>query len=212
MTSVVIDRRAALKSRHRAAILEAAAGLVAERGGPTFSVDELAARADVARRTVFNHFGSLDEVLLSVCTSALTVVVDDFLATVASTAVGNGSRTEMLDELAAAIRRSDLPTAIVTLNEVIGGTEFLRDRAGDLARASFQRVGDRLREEVARRYPAADGLDIELLVSSLMVGLSVISRHWLDRTGASLDDAARATWDQLLARLLHSVRSGYMPT
>jgi len=51
-----IDRRAALKAKHRAAILQAARDLVDERGGRGFSVDELAARADVARRTVFNHF------------------------------------------------------------------------------------------------------------------------------------------------------------
>jgi AcrR family transcriptional regulator len=212
MPSAVIDRRTALKARHRAAILSAAAALVAEHDGPDFGVDELAARADVARRTVFNHFGSLDEVLLSVCTVALTVLVDDFLTSVASTAMGDGSRASMLDELAVALRESDLPTAIATVHQVIGGSRSLRDRAIDFARAGFSRTGDLLRREVARRNPAADDLDVDLLVGSVMSGLSVISRRWIDLTGAALDDASRAEWDQLLARLLHSVRSGYMPT
>lgn len=212
MPSVAIDRRAAIKARHHAAILAAAAELVAEHDGPDFGVDELAARADVARRTVFNHFGSMDEVLLSVCTDALTVLVDDFLASVASTAVGDGSRAAMLDELAVALHESDLPRAIATVHQVIGGTGSLRERAVDFARAGFSRTGDLLRQEVARRNPAADDLDVDLLVGSLMSGLSVISRRWTDRTGATLDDASRAEWDQLLARLLHSVRSGYMPT
>lgn len=212
MPPVAIDRRAAIKARHHAAILAAAAELVAEHDGPDFGVDELAARADVARRTVFNHFGSMDEVLLSVCTDALTVLVDDFLASVASTAVGDGSRAAMLDELAVALHESDLPRAIATVHQVIGGTGSLRERAVDFARAGFSRTGDLLRQEVARRNPAADDLDVDLLVGSLMSGLSVISRRWTDRTGATLDDASRAEWDQLLARLLHSVRSGYMPT
>ena len=212
MPSVAIDRRAALKARHRAAILSAATALIAEHDGPDFGVDELAARADVARRTVFNHFGSLDEVLLSVCTDALTVLVDDFLASVASTAVGDGSRASMLDELAVALHESDLPTAIATVHQVIGGTGPLRDRAIDFARAGFSRTGDRLRQEVARRNPGADDLDVDLLVGSLMSGLAVISRRWTGLTDARLDDASRAEWDQLLARLLHSVRAGYRPT
>lgn len=65
--TLTTDRRAALKAKHRAAILQAARDLVDERGGREFSVDDLAARADIARRTVFNHFASLDEVLLAVC-------------------------------------------------------------------------------------------------------------------------------------------------
>lgn len=212
MSTVLVDRRTALKARHRAAILEAARALIAERGGADFGVDELAARADVARRTVFNHFGSLEEVLLSVCTDALTVLVDDFLASVSSTAVGDGSRASMLDELAVALRRSDLPSAIAAVHQVIDETGALRERAVDLARAGFARTGDRLRLEVARRTPAADDLDVDLLVGSLMSGLYVVSQRWVARTGASLDDASRAEWDQLLARLLHSLRSGYLPT
>jgi len=212
MTIAVNDRRAALKARHRAAILAAASALIDERGGPDFGVDELAERADIARRTVFNHFGSFDEVLLTVCTDALTVVVDDFLASVSSTAVGDGTRSSMLDEMAVALHRSDLPTAIATMHHVVGGRKAIQERSVDFARAGFLRVGDRLREEISRRHPAADELDVELLVGFLMSGLSVVSRRWIDRTGARLDDASRAEWEQLLARLLHSVRSGYMPT
>lgn len=212
MTIVATDRRSALKARHRAAILAAAGELLRDHRGPGFSVDELADRADVARRTVFNHFGSLDEVLLAVCTEALSGVFDDFLASVSRTAVGDGSRTAMLDELAVALHGSDLPRAVATMVHVIGGQGSINGRAVDMARASFSRVGDRLRLEVARRHPAADGLDVELLVASLMGGLSVISRRWIDSTGARLDDASRAEWDRLLARLLDSVRSGSMPT
>ena len=211
MLAGAIDRRAALKARHRAAILAAAEALITEHEGTDFGVDELALRADVARRTVFNHFGSLDEVMLAVCTDALTVVVEGFHAAVASAPVGDGSRASMLDELAVALHESDLPTAIATVHRVIA-TASLRDRAADFARAGFSRTGDVLRQEVARRNPAADDLDVDLLVGSLMSGLAVIARRWTDRTGATLDDAARAEWDQLLARLLHSVRSGYMPT
>ncbi|MBK0297465.1 TetR family transcriptional regulator, partial [Bacillus sp. S34] len=68
-------------------------------------VDDLASRADIARRTVFNHFGSLDEVLLAVCEQELSVIIDRFLADMAKTPVGDGSRASMLAALASAARR-----------------------------------------------------------------------------------------------------------
>ena len=212
MTTTAPDRRAALKARHRAAILEAARDLLDERGGPSFGVDELAARADVARRTVFNHFASLSEVMLSVCDEALSVLVDDFLASVSSTAMGDGSRAAMFDELAIAVHESKLVEPIAAIVRVLGGPAAADARTAELTGAAFGRVTSRLIVEVERRHPGADPLDVELLIGSLMNGIATIARHWVDRTGARVDDASRAVWEQLLARLLHSLRSGYLPT
>ena len=72
------DRRTELKARYRQAILDAADSLICERGKPQFSVDELAERADVSRRTVFNHFSSLDDVIMTTCTQVLRATVDEF--------------------------------------------------------------------------------------------------------------------------------------
>ena len=54
-----------LKARSRRSILDAATALVIERGGPTFTVEELAERADVSRATVFNYFPSVSDVLVT---------------------------------------------------------------------------------------------------------------------------------------------------
>jgi TetR/AcrR family transcriptional regulator, regulator of autoinduction and epiphytic fitness len=203
-----IDRRAALKARHRAAILAAARALIEERGGPAFGVDELADRADVARRTVFNHFTGLDDVLLTVGEEVLDVVVEDFLAQVAATPVGSGDRSAMFDELAQGLRSSDLPAAIAAIVRILGGQNVI---GGRLQTAAFARVGTRLLAEVARRNPGADPLDAELLVSSLISGITVIAQHWIARTAGRTDAAARTEWDRLLTRLLDSIRSGYLP-
>ncbi|KQO61359.1 TetR/AcrR family transcriptional regulator [Curtobacterium sp. Leaf261] len=217
MTIARPDRRAALKARHRAAIVSAARQLLEEQGSPAFSVDDLAARADVARRTVFNHFASLDDVLLTVCADVLAVVVDEFLASVERTPVGDGSRASMFDEIATAVDEADLPTAIMTIARIIGVPGEADERANALADAAFGRVGGRLLEEVARRNPGVDPLDAELLVGSLMNGVAVIAKHWIVRTDAVrtdavLDEASRAEWKRLLTRLFDGVRSGYMPT
>jgi AcrR family transcriptional regulator len=204
-------RREALKARHRAAILAAARGLIDERGGAQFSVDELAGRADVARRTVFNHFASLDDVLLTLGTEVLSVVIADFLAQVAAAPVGDGSRASMFDELARTLRAADLAAAIVAVTAILGVPGEDDPRSPMITHTAFRRTGGALAAEVTRRYTGAHPLDVELLVHSLMSGISVIAGRWIALTGPSLDDAARAVWDNLLTRLLDNIRNGYLP-
>lgn len=205
------DRRAALKERHREAILAAAHDLVIERGGPRFSVEELAERADVARRTVFNHFASIDEVLLALSADTLEVIVDDFIAAVAARPVGNGSRASMFDELADMLRNADLPSVISSLSNILGVPDGDDARGRALTGETFARAAERLLLEVARRYPQAESLDAELLVGSLMNGIVVIAKRWLAGSGGRTDVAAREDWDLLLTRLTDTIRSGYLP-
>ena len=54
------------KSERRAAILQAAVGLLREAPLGVFSVDELARRAGLAKGTVYLYFGTREEVLLAV--------------------------------------------------------------------------------------------------------------------------------------------------
>lgn len=205
------DRRTALKERHRAAILAAARSLVDERGGPRFTVDELAQRADIARRTVFNHFASLDEILLTLCADALEVIIDDFIAGVAAAPVGDDSRASMFDEIAQMLGTADLPAAIARIALILGEPDPDDPRGRALSDEAFTRAATRLLGEVTRRHPKADPLDAELLVSSLMSGVIVIATHWILHTGVRLDDEGRRDWNDLLTRLTDSVRAGYRP-
>jgi AcrR family transcriptional regulator len=208
------DRRAALKARHRAEILDAARSLIAERGGPTFSVDELADRADLSRRTIFNHFASLDEVVLTLCIELLDVVIDRFAEAAAATPVGDGSPAAIFDELAQALAATDLVGSIAALSRTLGADPTRNGsdaRSQQLTQEAFAQVAGRLTHDIARRNPGADPLDIELLVSSLLGGVTVIARHWLIRCGGSVSDESRAEWNALLDHLTDTVRGGYPP-
>jgi AcrR family transcriptional regulator len=211
LSSTSPDRRAALKARHREAILDAARALVREQGGPRFSVDELAQRADVARRTIFNHFASLDEVLLTLCGDALAVIIDDFIAAVAAAPTGDGSRSSVFEELAQTLRSADIPSAIANIAAIIGEPTPGDPRGRALSDEAFARAGDRLVEAVSHRNPSADPLEIEFLVGSLMNGVIVVAKHWITTTGVRLDDEGRDAWQHLLSRLIDTVRSGYEP-
>ena len=212
MTSLNIapDRRAELKARYRQAILDAAAALIRERGKPQFSVDELADRADVSRRTVFNHFSSLDDVIMTTCTQVLSATVDEFRAATASTPAGDGSRDGLFDEITAALRNIDLPPVVAYLAGVLT-VEGENGRSQHSISDVFTRTTEQLTTEIAERTSAIDDFEVAILVSSVINGIAVVSGHWLARTGGTLDASSRKIWNELLDRLISTIRTGYAP-
>ncbi|SDM61082.1 transcriptional regulator, TetR family [Cryobacterium flavum] len=205
------DRRAELKARYRQAILDAADALIRERGKPQFSVDELAERADVSRRTVFNHFASLDDVIMTTCTRVLSATVDEFRAATASTPAGDGSREGLFDELTTALRNIDLPPVVAYLAGILNA-EGENGRSQHGISDVFTRTTEQLSTEIAARTGAMDEFEVAILVSSVMNGIAIVSAHWLVRTGGALDASSRAVWNELLDRLMVTVRTGYAPS
>ncbi len=208
MTEAPPDRRAALKDRHRRAILAAAADLMAERGGVSFTVDELAERADVSRRTVFNHFATVDDVVTTVCSDVLGGVVETFLATAAAAPAGDDTPAAMFAEITEALRASDLVAPMASLTRSLGGTDD-SPLAARLLHRAFTQVSGRFSQAMAARHPHADPLDVDLLVNALLGGLIVLHRHWFEVTGGADTAASRQTWAALVDRLVDGVRTGF---
>ncbi|WP_051606820.1 TetR/AcrR family transcriptional regulator [Microbacterium sp. CH12i] len=189
--------------------MDAAAALVTEGNVTRFSVDELADRADVARRTIFNHFASIDDVVTTMCAERLEFVIDAFRQSAEQNAPGDGGRSAMFDDVAHALRSTDVPTVLSFVYRALGGFDMGDPRALQIFQATFSRTSDELSRVLVQRNPATDDLETELLVSSLIHGTGVIANRWIAATGATTDDDARALWDSLLERLLASVRAGY---
>lgn len=209
MPEPAVDRRAALKERHRQAIIDAAAALMRETGGIHFTVDELADRADVSRRTVFNHFASIDDIVTAVCSDVLGTLHDTFVSAAGSAPTGGDDSSSMFSEIAHTLRATDLVTPMAYLTRSLGGIdEESTWRAALLVRA-LEDVSERLCAEMARRHPDADVLDVNLLVGSVVSGLMVLHRHWFAATGAADDENSRQVWAALLERLIDGARTGY---
>ena len=207
--SPAIDRREALKSRHRQAIIDAAAALTAERGNTGFTVDQLAERADVSRRTVFNHFRSLDDVLLKVFARTLEEIVDGIGANLDAAPRGDGT-ANIFDALADAIRGTDLLTPITRLKRFIeqeDGTPSAGRAA--LFELAMTDVGTRLSAIVMHRYPQADPLMVDLMCGAIIGGGSAIVGRWERITGGVVNDDSRRVWSELLERILTVTRDGY---
>ena len=206
-----MDRRAQIRERHHRAIIDAAGALLDAKGADGFTVDELAKRAKVSRRTVFNHFASVDDIVIAVCSEVLGDVVETFESQVSAPA--GTSHDGVFDEVAGALRSTDLVTPIAYLTRVLRtpDDEPSQRQAVVLLRA-FTEVSERLSVEMLRRHPEADELTTRLLVSSLIGGLVVLHTHWLAATGGSVDAASRAVWHDLLDHLIQRTRDGYALT
>lgn len=209
-SSPATDRRGALRERHRRAIVDAAAALLDERDGARFTVDELAARADVARRTVFNHFASVDDVVAQVFGDVLGSVASGLGAGADAPRETAEPGASLFDELAAILRGADLVTPMAYLTRVLGsdGTEP-SPRVTTMVARTFTDLSERLVLDLTGRHPDADLLDVQLLVASFMSGLMVIHRHWWEATGALDDDASRVVWAGLLDHLVERARHGH---
>ena len=201
---IALDRRAELKARHREAILDAADSLILDRGKARFSVDELAERADIARRTVFNHFSSLDDVIMTSCTRTLNRAVDEFLTVASVTPSSHGSRVHLFDEVTTAMKAMDLPGLVSYFFGLLDGDDTRTQNADGV----FLRSTEDLTVELARRS-GVDEFEVSILVSTLMNGIAVVARHWMIQSGGTLDLASRSLWDSVLDRFIAIVRDGY---
>ncbi len=197
------DRRATLKARHRAAIVAAARALVSERGSAGFTTDELAARADLSRRTVFNHFASLDDVLVACVQEELESTID-----LLRQEVGAEPRPGPLDDLERAL---SAPAAAVTISNL--GRALLapgREAAAERIRQQAMHLcAERLCTELGARYPDRSPLHVELLTTTVMNGMGVIAATWLAETSGSLTPASRRRWAELLDLFFTTLRRGF---
>ena len=214
-TSPPVDGRSALREERRRAILDAARALATEHGADGFTVDQVAARAAVSRRTVFNHVAGLDQLLVAVCEQILAEATVDRRAEVerrpADRPPGPAGGRAALDAVAEATRGVDLPTAIATIHRVLGSPEVGDERAQGISRTAFDHVGGRLRQQLVERAPGLDPVDLEIDLALLFSGIVTIAGLWLEQHPGLAPDVpsdARAGWDALLDRVLLRLRSG----
>ena len=173
-------------------------------GGTSFTVDQLAERADVSRRTIFNHFASIDDVIAHAGSRVLGMVIDGLLAQ-ATDALAQADAESMTDELIAILRGSEVVAPLSYLARVLGGGEPYANCPPALMQHTMTHVTETLGATMAQRYPAVDRLDIDLVVTSLISGVAVVHRHWAESTGAVDTPDSREQWSRMIDHLISTV-------
>jgi TetR/AcrR family transcriptional regulator of autoinduction and epiphytic fitness len=202
------DRRTLARARHREAILQAANELIRVKGSPSFSADELAVQADVARRTIFNHFASLDEIVTVASAQVLADAVEEIRSAATLSSPGDGSTASTFAAMARVFAGLDLTPTIAYLAGVLGGHESAW-RTSHLIEDVFSRVTEVL-TTAAKQGNEDDALGAEILVSSLMAGVTVIAQRWSEQTGCVVNDETRTLWFGFVERMLDQVGRGYV--
>lgn len=198
-----------MRQRHRRAIIDAARALLDERESDGFTVDELADRADVSRRTVFNHFASVDDIVITACSEVLGELLVAFEA-LASAQGTRGSESSLFDEVTGALTSTDLVPPMAYLTRVLGAEQEERSaRQAMMLHLVFTDASEHLCQGILRRHPEADELTTRLLVGALMSGLVVLHGQWFAATGGAVDARSRTVWAELLGRLIDLTRGGF---
>ena len=194
------DLRARQRELARQAIVDACAELVTERHHLNFSMKEVAERAGVSLRTVYNHFAAREDLL-----DALSVVMDE-----KSQALGSqvARDLETRNDLLRAVRSN------AAIFEQLGGISEalaqmpLVDVGRDSDRAARTKL---ITDFIAQQMPSATAGDAHAIAEVLRHLLSHRSWFWLTREyGLDTTDVIRVvTW--AIETLIDTAESGDLP-
>lgn len=189
--SAIPDRRTRKRLATRQAISDAATRLFAERGFDRVTVDDIAAAADVGRKTVFNHFARKEDMFFDRLGE-----IRDLLGAALRQREPSTSPVEALRQFAYRLVAEQSPyinfsAVSQAWVETLTGSETLRDRARALRDEIAAFTAGLLAESVGR--PADDpqaALAAGLLLASWTVAL--LQAHRLFRQHADVQQAQAA--------------------
>jgi AcrR family transcriptional regulator len=196
----VVGRRERKKQATRAAVGEAALRLSVRHGVENVTIEQIAAEADIALRTFFNHFSSKEEAVVAAASTGAEALIAEFRARPAGESVLEAVREAVLvvmDQGDAAGRDH-----VEALRLVRRAPSLVPQQLAVLA-AQEKALADALEERIGPTggrtavYPA-------LCAAAALAGLRVVLDRWLDRTAGSDDppmDALRAEIDEVITEL-----------
>jgi AcrR family transcriptional regulator len=186
MTSSTARTRVRMtREQRRRQLLDIGRELFAQRGFDATSVEEVAARADVSKPVVYEHFGGKEGLYSAVVDHEMKAVLDRFTSALSV----RGHPREMLES-----------AALVLLDyieqETDGFRVLTRDAPGQGGGASFSSlIGELARkvEHILAREFGARGYDPRLaqLYSQALVGMvSLVGQWWLDNRALDKEQVA----------------------
>ena len=178
------------------------------------SVNGLAERAGVSRRTIFNHFPSaqdavfeyLSELVAGLINRVLQDLPEPDTSEAGHAASSDVSLGDVYRQLIHALRSRGLIAELQPVLSVdVKGTPAASLWSFRVTSTAVQRLDEVLRERLPRYTPFQTHLVATTLINSFAECLD----EWLARTGGVLDERGRRTWDELLSTALDVLGRGF---
>lgn len=195
------DKREATKWRNRRAIIDAAE-LASEHGADGVTVKALAERAGVSRRTIFNHFTTVDEAVFESFSDRIGSLYEQI-----EQRLGD-SRFRTLSEACTAFA-----AALRSVEREAEGIASDPSKPPSTSEIWSSRIVDGIvrscAESLQSRIRAADPFETRLFVELVVTAMATSLEHWAETTDRSLSPASRQEWDLLLSRGLRHLEAGF---
>ncbi len=143
--SELIDRRARKKAQTRALIRETAQALFAERGFEAVTIADIAAAADVAVQTVFNHFPTKEDLFFDGHTPWVVGPEDAVRTRAPGTPPLEALQAYLVERVAAHVRQLSTPQGRA-FDATLEASSALRARERELHHQAVTRLADALME------------------------------------------------------------------
>lgn len=203
ITHVGLDRHQALKLGNREAIKMAALELARTRGLHEFTVTELAEKANVSRRTFFNHFASIDDAIYSGLRDLVLAHFEELAAQLAFAEVN--SLVELFDRVEAVLLSARLDGLLAQIQQIIGQEPKENRAFAGWVPGVLSTVVEDLNDLFAAKLPSESHLRINLFSLTLLQAIIASAEECAHQQLVMSPER----WRELLGQALASLRGGF---
>lgn len=205
------DKHQALKLENNRAIKLAALALAEERGVGNFTVEELATRAQVSRRTFFNHFGSIHEATRAGLRDILFEASEAVITALRSNSQFSQpkSAAQLFESAAASLQSVDFIPSITKMHSVLGPRKQKTAEDANSFAEVFSIITAEIRDLLAESAPGLPQVTRNLLVDSLLASVRITAEIWLGQSAGLKREDALKLWREIHAQSINLLRTGF---
>jgi len=208
---LALDRHQAQRMENNRAIKVAAVALAEKHGFGNFTVEDLAAAANVSRRTFFNHFGSINEATKAALRDLLLDASETAMAQLTLRAASEPlqSAAKLFEVASQALSQVDVTATIRQSCRVLGDNPRQSAAYGEFFGEVFNAITDDFAQLTDSLAPSVSPFIRHLMVKILLTSVEVCAEEW-SRTAMHLPEAeGLSRWRELYANALAEVSSGF---
>lgn len=211
LEELTLDRHQAQRMENNRAIKLAAVALAEKHGFGNFTVEDLAASANVSRRTFFNHFGSINEATKAALRDLLLDASETAMAQLTLRAQNEPliSAGHLFEVASQALSQVDVTATIRQSCRVLGDNPRQSATHGEFFGEVFNAITEDFNQLTDVLAPSVSPFTRHLMVKILLTSVEVCAEEW-SRSYMNLpQEQGLAEWRTLYAKALKEVSSGF---